>query len=85
VLNNPEGNIGFAADHSSIQKKYLGGSIMNNWRKKFFAFLLALIAISAFAGPMAVTTSAATPAAQSRNHRRHPRHRRHHPRRRHHR
>jgi Ni/Co efflux regulator RcnB len=58
---------------------------MNTWRKKFFAFLLAFIAISVFAGPIAVSTSAApTPAAQSRNHRRHPRHRRHHPRRRHH-
>ena len=57
-----------------------------NLRKKFFAFLLALIAISVLGGPLAATSSAApVPAAQSQNHRRHPRHRRHHPRRRHHR
>jgi hypothetical protein len=83
VLNHSEGNIGFAADYSSIQKTNFGDNIMNIWRKKFFAFLLALIAISVFAGPMAVSTSAApTPAAQhgKRHH-----HRRHHPRRRHHR
>jgi hypothetical protein len=56
---------------------------MNNWRKKFFAFLLALIAISVFAGPMAVSTSATpTPAAQ---HGKQHHHRRHHHRPHHHR
>jgi Ni/Co efflux regulator RcnB len=50
---------------------------MNIWRKKFFSFLLALIAISVFAGPMAVSTSAASaPAAQ--HGKRHHHHRRHH-------
>jgi hypothetical protein len=81
VLNSSEGSIGFAADHSSIQKTFLGGSNMNTWRKKFFAFLLALIAISVFAGPMAVSTSAATaPAAQhgKRHHHRRHHHRPHH-------
>jgi hypothetical protein len=81
VLNTSEGNIGFAADNSPIQKTYFGGSTMNTWCKKFFAFLLALIAISVFAGPMAVSASAATaPAAQhgKRHHHRRHHHRPHH-------
>ncbi len=56
---------------------------MNTWRKKFFAFLLALIAISVFAGPMAVSTSAANAPAAQHGKRHH--HRRHHHRPRHHR
>jgi hypothetical protein len=81
VLNNSERNIGFAADHSSIQKTDFGDNIMNSWRKKLFAFLLTMIAISVFAGPMAVSTSAApAPAAQhgKRHHHRRHHHRPHH-------
>ena len=55
---------------------------MNIWRKKIFAFLLALIAISVFAGPIAISTSAA-PARAAQHGKRH--HRRHHHRPRHHR
>jgi hypothetical protein len=68
---------------SLIYEMLLGGNMMNTWRKKFFAFLLALIAVSVFAGPIAVSTSAA-PAPAAQHGKRHH-HRRRHPRRRHHR
>jgi hypothetical protein len=82
-LRQASAKVGLEAGTSSIQKMHLGGSIMNTWRKKFFAFLLALIAISVLGGPLAATSSAApVPAAQhgKRHH-----HRRHHRRPRHHR
>jgi hypothetical protein len=54
-----------------------------NLRKKFFAFLLALIAISILGGPLAATSSAVPVPAAQQHGKRH--HRRHHPRRHHHR
>jgi hypothetical protein len=47
---------------------------MNTWRKKFFAFLLALVAISAIAGPLASSTEAAGKHHPHHHHRRHHRH-----------
>jgi hypothetical protein len=54
-----------------------------NLRKKFFAFLLALIAISILGGPLVATSSAVPVPAAQQHGKRH--HRRHHPRRHHHR
>jgi len=70
------------AEHTLKWMKH-GDSIMNRWRNRFFVFLLALIAISVFAGPIAVSTSAA-PAPAAQHGKRHPHrghHRRHHHRR----
>jgi len=54
---------------------------MNIWRKRIFAFFLALIAISALGGPL-VASASATPAraaqsGKSHHHRRHHRPRHH--------
>jgi Ni/Co efflux regulator RcnB len=52
---------------------------MKTLRKKFFTFLLAIIAVSIFAGPIVESASAApVPAAHTGRHHRRHHHRRHH-------